>query len=67
MVVVVLGLYVFFHLAGDSKDGGTPKRAVQSFLRRDSNPGPLGYKSDPYHLSYPVPRILSETVLVENS
>ena len=55
VVVVVLGLYVFFRLEGDIKDGGTQKGAVQSYLRWDSNTRPFGNKSDalPPELSRP--------------
>ena len=53
MVVVISGLYV--HHEGDFKDGGTKERAVQTLLRRDSNPQPKEYESDalPPELSRP--------------
>ena len=40
VVVVIVGLYVFFHHEGDFKDGNTKERAVQTLPQRDSNPQP---------------------------
>ena len=44
MVIVIYGLYVFFHHEGDFKVGATQERTVQNMPRRDSNP--KDYESD---------------------
>ena len=62
-MVVVLGLYVFFHHEGDFKDGGTKERAVQNLPERHTNPRPKAYESDalPPELSRPPTTFVNNT------
>ena len=59
MLVVVLGLYVFFHHEGDFKDGGTEEKGSTKFAPTGlelTTVGLLRRIMSPmlYHLSYPV-------------
>ena len=60
VVVVVLGLYVFFHHEGDFKDGGTEEKSSTNFAPTElelTTAGLLRRIMSPmlYHLSYPSP------------
>ena len=42
VVVVVLGLYVFFHHEGDFKDGGTEEKGSTKFAQTGLEPATVG-------------------------